>query len=202
MPPLRAESSTVSLPPRERALAKRCAKAIKLGLPPSSASKSPAKGIRKRRKVPAPPPTLATTRKRRGAEVAYIDQPDGYHIKHVVRHPETLRPPPSVPYLPGEEDILRSDVESDDGDVELNDGDMTMHKLTHVPYPADFDIAAEVEETPTEPDTNLVDYNAEGEDEDEDVNMEASETYTSAMDLPQAMGISHVASSPMLIPNS
>ncbi|KAG9084397.1 hypothetical protein FS749_005264 [Ceratobasidium sp. UAMH 11750] len=117
MIPLRAESSTVSLPPRERASAKRRAKAIKLGLSPSVAGKSPAKGSRKRAKAPAPPPTLAATRKRRAAaDVAYLDRPDGYHIKRVVRR-VSPGPAPPVPYLPGEEDIPRSDAESDDSDA-------------------------------------------------------------------------------------
>ncbi|KAG8728155.1 hypothetical protein FRC10_005254, partial [Ceratobasidium sp. 414] len=159
MIPLRAESSTVSLPPRERALAKRRAKAIKLGLPPSIASKSPAKGIQKRAKPPAPPPTLAATRQRRAAaDVAYLDRPDGYHIKRVVRR-VSPGPAPPVPYLPGEEDIPRSDTESEDSDAQVPE----LAALS-----TNSRVAVETEDTPTEPDSDLVDYDAEGEDEDGD----------------------------------
>ncbi|KAG8732210.1 hypothetical protein FRC10_001159 [Ceratobasidium sp. 414] len=159
MIPLRAESSTVSLPPWERALAKHRAKAIKLGLPPSIASKSPAKGIQKRAKPPVPPPTLAATRQRRAAaDVAYLDRPDGYHIKRVVRR-VSPGPAPPVPYLPGEEDIPRSDTESEDSDAQVPE----LAALS-----TNSRVAIETEDTPTEPDSDLVDYDAEGEDEDGD----------------------------------
>ncbi|KAG8731262.1 hypothetical protein FRC10_001915 [Ceratobasidium sp. 414] len=165
MLPLRAESSTVSLPPRERALAKRRAKAIKLGLSPSISRKSPAKVARKRGKAPAPAPTLAATRKRRAAaDVAYLDRPDGYHIKRVVRRLPTPGSHPPIPYLQGQEDIPHSDAESDGSDE-------TMLELTHTAnlngHDGVLDIAAEADETPTELDPDLLDYDAEGEDEDE-----------------------------------
>ncbi|KAG8737647.1 hypothetical protein FRC10_007970 [Ceratobasidium sp. 414] len=166
MIPLRAESSTVSLPPRDRVLTKRPAKAIKLGLSHSVASKSPAKGTRKRAKAPPPPPALAATRKRRaGADAAYFNRPDGYHhIKRVIRR-VSPGPAPPVPYLPGEEDIPHSDTESDNSNA-------TILELARPPgldgLCTDFGVAAETEDTPTEPDSDLVDYDAEGEDEDED----------------------------------
>jgi hypothetical protein len=97
MPPLRAELSTVSVPPRERILAKRRAMAIKNGLPLGPS----ADGARQTANVPVP--TLASTRERReAADVAYLSRPDGYHIKRVVRRPATPQPPP-VPYLMGQD---------------------------------------------------------------------------------------------------
>ncbi|KAF8606748.1 hypothetical protein BDV93DRAFT_553224 [Ceratobasidium sp. AG-I] len=111
MPPLRPESSTVSMPPRERALARRRAKAIQNGEPIPRPSDN---GVKQKGKALAP--TLASTRKRRPAalDVAYIDRADGYHIKQVVRRPVTPKHAPPVQYLPGQEDIPRSDNESDD----------------------------------------------------------------------------------------
>lgn len=100
MSPLRAESSTVSMPPRERRPAKRRAKAIRQGQPiPDAGTNS----VRKIAKVPLP--TLAATRQRRLAalNVAYIDRPDGYHIKQVVRRPSTPDHAPPIPYLNGQE---------------------------------------------------------------------------------------------------
>ena len=99
MNPLRAESSTTSMPPRERIVAKRRAKAIRMGQPLPRAVTN---RIKKTTKAPAP--TLAATRKRRLAalDVAYIDRPDGYHIKRVVRRPATPEHIPVVPYLPGQ----------------------------------------------------------------------------------------------------
>ncbi|KAG9088148.1 hypothetical protein FRC06_002211 [Ceratobasidium sp. 370] len=164
MPPLRAESSTVSLPPRERVLAKHHAKAIKLGLPPSVASESPAKGTQKRT-GPAPLPTLAATHQRHAAaDVAYLDRPDGYHVKRIV-HQVTPGPVPPILYLPGEENIPHSDVESDDSNTTVPE--LTNSASLGGPGP-NFDIVAKVEETPTELDTDLVDYDAEGEDDDRD----------------------------------
>lgn len=103
MPPVRAESSTVSLPPRERRLGKQRAKAIKLGLPPLVSTKSPTKKTRKDAQKSAP--TLASTRVRRAGamDVAYLNRPDGFHIKRVVRRPPTPRPAPPVPYLSGQD---------------------------------------------------------------------------------------------------
>ncbi|KAG9076442.1 hypothetical protein FS749_011786 [Ceratobasidium sp. UAMH 11750] len=169
MPALHAESSTVSLPPRERALTKRRAKAIKLGLPPSTSGKSPAKAIQKRGKAPMPPPTLAATRQRRAAaDVAYLDRPDGYHIKRVVRR-QTPGPAPPIPYLPGEEDIPPSNAESDDSNA-------TLPELARPADPSElnlgFNVASEVEDMLPEMDPDLLDYDAEGEDKDMDVCME------------------------------
>lgn len=105
MSPLRAESSTVSLAPRERRAAKRRAKAIRQGQPISHTSTN---GVKKLAKAPAP--TLATTRKRRAAalNIAYIDRPDGYHIKQVVRRLATPDHAPPIPYLRGQEGELVS----------------------------------------------------------------------------------------------
>lgn len=100
MGPLRAESSTTSMPPRERIVAKCHAKAIRKGQPmPRTVTD------RARKTTKAPAPTLAATRKRRLAalNVAYIDRPDGYHIKRVVRRPATPERVPGIPYLPGQE---------------------------------------------------------------------------------------------------
>ncbi|KAG9080275.1 hypothetical protein FRC06_006842, partial [Ceratobasidium sp. 370] len=156
MPPLRAEVSTVSLPPRERMLAKRRAKAIKLGLSPSFASKSPVTQARKATKALVP--TLASTRKRRAAaDHAYFAWPDGYHIKPVVRRPPT--------------------PEGQDSDGESNVTDATVPELIHMAgFDVDntgFNVAAETEEPPLLVDSDLLDYDAEGEDdvEDEDVQM-------------------------------
>ncbi|KAG8732071.1 hypothetical protein FRC10_001257, partial [Ceratobasidium sp. 414] len=171
MIPLRAESSTVSLPPRERTLAKRRAKAIKLGLSPSVACKSPAKRARKRAKAPVPPTLAATCQRRAAANVAYIEQPDGYHVKQVVRR-VTPGPAPPVPYLPGEEDLPHSDAESDGSDAtELQL--VSSNNLGELS--TTFDVGLEADETPTEPDIDLVDYDAEGEDEDEDIHMQATQ---------------------------
>jgi hypothetical protein len=102
MPPLRTELSTVSIPPREKLVAKRRAKAIKLGLPVLDPSTH---GVKQKTK--APTPTLAATRERRAAalDVAYLDRPDGIHIKRVVRRAATPKPPP-VPYLTGQDGEL------------------------------------------------------------------------------------------------
>ncbi|KAF8595896.1 hypothetical protein BDV93DRAFT_514595 [Ceratobasidium sp. AG-I] len=160
MPPVRAESSTVSLPPRERRLGKQRAKAIKLGLPPSVSSRSPAKRTRKVAQKSVP--TLASTRVRRAGamDVAYLNRPDGFHIKRVVRRPPTPGPAPSVPYLPGQEDIPLSDAESDATDA-------TMLDLTHEngPYPDAFGHCDAVGNLD---DLNLLDYDAEGEDEEDE----------------------------------
>ncbi|KAB5589641.1 hypothetical protein CTheo_6914 [Ceratobasidium theobromae] len=104
MPPLRAESSTVSLPPRERIVAKRRTKAIQHGKPMPHLQTA---------RVPAP--TLAATRTRRLAamDVAYLSRPDGFHIKRVVRRPATPDRAPSIPYLEGQDDIPRSNKDSD-----------------------------------------------------------------------------------------
>ncbi|KAG8738805.1 hypothetical protein FRC10_006457 [Ceratobasidium sp. 414] len=163
-------------------LAKRRAKAMKLRLPPSIAGKSLAKGTRKRAKAPVPPPTLAATHARRAAaDVGYIAQPDGYHIKRVV-HRVTPGPAPPVPYLPGEEgrfyshvkynylthftlDIPHSDAESDNSDATV----LELTNLSHLgQLDTTFDVAAEAGKTLIEPNGDLVDYDAEGEDEDED----------------------------------
>jgi hypothetical protein len=100
MSPLRAESSTVSMPPRERILCKQRAKAIRHGQPVLPHSTTGTK-----RSAKAPAPTLATTRKRRSAalDIAYLDRPDGYHIKCVVRRSPTPQHIPPIPYLPGQD---------------------------------------------------------------------------------------------------
>ncbi|QRV82705.1 hypothetical protein RhiJN_10725 [Ceratobasidium sp. AG-Ba] len=168
MPAIRAKSaSVVSMPPRERRLAKRRARAAKLGLglPPSVAGHSPNKTTRKEAKGPVPL-TLAATRERRaGANRAYLVRPDGIHIKRVEHRPAP-EPVPHVPYLPGQEDIPHSDDESN----ESNNFDHTIpnasiaaehHILDHT-----FDVADEADD--------LLDYDAEGEDDDEhaDTNMD------------------------------
>ncbi|KAG9091718.1 hypothetical protein FRC06_000441 [Ceratobasidium sp. 370] len=65
--------------------------------------------------------------------------------------------------------IPHSDAESDDSDT-------TVLELASSAglggFSPTLDIAVEAEETPTEPHTDLVDYDAEGEDEDEDVHMQ------------------------------
>ncbi|KAG9088047.1 hypothetical protein FRC06_002249, partial [Ceratobasidium sp. 370] len=145
-------------------LSKHCAKAMKLKLPPLVAGKSPAKGAQKRAKAPAPTPTLAATREQRAAvDVAYLNRPDGYHIKQVVRQ-LSPGPAPPVPYLPGEEDILHSDAESDD-----SNGTALELACPANPngLPTNPRVPAETKDTPTEPD-DLVDYDAEGEAEAED----------------------------------
>ncbi|KAG9105104.1 hypothetical protein FRC07_009620, partial [Ceratobasidium sp. 392] len=113
MAALRAELSTVSLPPRDLFLAKRRAKAIRRGVSPSVVANDLAQ--QKKRRAKAPAPTLASTRKRRlGRELGYYDQhPDGcFRFKRVnCRSP--LPPVPAVPYLAGQEDIPHSDAESD-----------------------------------------------------------------------------------------
>jgi hypothetical protein len=96
MPPLRAESSTVSIPPRERILAKRCAKAIEHGRSVSHHNSHSASQTAK-----APVPTLAATCERRAAamNVAYLSRPDGIHIKKVVRRSAIPDRAPPIPYL-------------------------------------------------------------------------------------------------------
>lgn len=98
--PLRTELSTVSMPPREQIVAKRRAKAIQQGQPVPHANTN---GTRKKAKAPVP--TLAATRQRRQAalEVAYLDRPDGYHIKKIVRRPATPEQVAPVPYLQGQD---------------------------------------------------------------------------------------------------
>lgn len=153
MPPLRAEESTVSLPPRERRLAKRRARAMKLGLPPSTMERSAVKAAR-RRQANQPTPTLASTRARRSGELAFFNKADGFHIKRVVRRAMPHSPVPRVPYLPGQEDIPHSDTESDIGDTT---------SLKEV-LPSLDGAIVEPEELGTEPDE--LDYDAEGEDDD------------------------------------
>jgi hypothetical protein len=102
MPPVRPESSTVSVPPRELIVAKRRAKAIKQGqavIPSANGARQTAKALA---------PTLAATRERRAAaiDVAYLSRPDGVHIKRVVRRPATPVRAPPVPYLTGQEGEL------------------------------------------------------------------------------------------------
>jgi hypothetical protein len=176
MPPLRAELSTVSIPPREKRLAKHRAKAIKLGLPPSALVRDTSKHIKKAA-TNMLTPTLASTRTRRAREFAYFSKPDGFYVKRVVRRP-TQAPISHTPYLPGQEgellftticnnlnvnktitDIPHSDSESDTTDV-------TMLEVAT----GGFEDAENMDESiATEP--NELDYDAEGED-DEDVAME------------------------------
>ncbi|KAG8774734.1 hypothetical protein FRC12_001845 [Ceratobasidium sp. 428] len=167
MPPARTESSIVSLPPRERALAKRCAKAMRLGISPSLVGKT---SKTTKRKAKAPAPTLASTRKRRpGADFAYLNRPDGFHVKRVVRHPGTPERAPPVPYLPGQEDIPLSDTDSDTSDDDAPE-------LTSAVGPGKpsqcFNVATEAGDTTVPTDPDLLDYDAEGEDDDEDICME------------------------------
>ncbi|KAF8594554.1 hypothetical protein BDV93DRAFT_515685 [Ceratobasidium sp. AG-I] len=168
MGPLRAESSTVSLPPSERMLAKRRAKAIRNGLPIPRDGTNNAK-----QKGKAPAPILAATRERRSAalNVAYINQPDGYHIKRVVRRPATPKRAPPVPYLPSQEDIDRSEDDSDnDSD---SDGSSTtatvLDGLLTTGSDADmFMDDGNAEMFATQP--GEMDYDAEGETDDEVMN--------------------------------
>jgi hypothetical protein len=99
MPPLRTELSTVSIPPREWILAKRRANAIAHGRPVSHSSSGSARQTAKALTL-----TLAVTRKRRTAalDVAYLRQPDGIHIKRVVRRPAISDCAPPIPYLEGQ----------------------------------------------------------------------------------------------------
>ncbi|KAG8718405.1 hypothetical protein FRC09_012714 [Ceratobasidium sp. 395] len=159
------------MPPREKRAARRRARAAKLGLglPPLVTGRSPVKRTHKGVKAPVLP-TLAATRKRReGTDRAYLNRADGFHIKHVVRRPVTSEHAPPVAYLPGQEDIPRSDVESET-DNSKDTTPTTCRSLpkapytaTHVPRVAEyvglgdqFDIAAE---------DDLLDYDAEGEDD-------------------------------------
>jgi hypothetical protein len=105
MPPLRAEASTVSLPPRERRVAKRRAKAIKLGLTPSGVLTGAAAKSGKQ-KANLPKPTLASTRARCQRELAFFNRADGIHVKQVVRRTATHAKVPRIPYLPGQEGKL------------------------------------------------------------------------------------------------
>ncbi|KAG9121597.1 hypothetical protein FRC07_002391 [Ceratobasidium sp. 392] len=162
MSALRAQSSTVSLPPREKMLARRRAKAIKLGhsIATIGAPRPP------RRKAKTPAPTLAATRQRRQKEYAYFNRPDGYQVKQVVRRPRT--PPATataVRYLPGQEDIPHSDGDSD------GDSDTMMCGGRPPAYPTNCE-AAEGMEHELEGDTDVdefdddADADADGEDDD------------------------------------
>jgi hypothetical protein len=102
---LRTESSTVSIPPRERRAAKRRAKALKLGIPSLAKAKASSKKIQRQAKPLAP--TLASTRERRGGELAFFNKADGFHVKRVVRRKATNTPVPQIPYLPGQEGQYR-----------------------------------------------------------------------------------------------
>ncbi|KAG9124315.1 hypothetical protein FRC07_012067 [Ceratobasidium sp. 392] len=154
---IRAESaSVVSMPPREKRIAKRRARAAKLGLglPPSVMGKSSVKQTQKGVKPPVP--TLAALRKR-------------------LHRPPTPEPASPVAYLPGQEDIPRSDNEFDNRDRTTANihhvAPPTHHitpagasHLTEHNFDDHFDVAAE--------DDNLLDYDAEGEDDDEQVDTE------------------------------
>ncbi|KAG9122593.1 hypothetical protein FRC07_000967 [Ceratobasidium sp. 392] len=194
MPGIRAETaSVVSLPPRERRAAKHRARAIKLGLPPSVASKHHAKRTLRKAKAPVPP-TLAATRKRRaGADRAYLVRADGFHVKHVVRRPATPEPVLPVPYLSGQEDIPHSDTEFDDLDnATATFNTMTgnaAHTIESTGPNSHFDVAAEADD--------LLDYDAEGEDDDEQMDIDMDfEDFTAGgqssrtiLDSPSAGGV-------------
>ncbi|KAF8606213.1 hypothetical protein BDV93DRAFT_521056, partial [Ceratobasidium sp. AG-I] len=157
--PLRTELSTVSLPPRERIVARRCAKAIRQGQPVSGIDTN---SVRKTAK--APMPTLAATRERRTAalNVAYLDRPDGYHIKKVVRRPATTGRPAPVPYLTGQEDLPCSDDESDDDSTSTATLETVpeIFSVTDAPN-ANFNVGL----IPAQPED--IDHDAEGETDDE-----------------------------------
>ncbi|KAG9095405.1 hypothetical protein FS749_010516 [Ceratobasidium sp. UAMH 11750] len=150
----RTQPSVLSRPPRESREQRRRAKAHRAGLPiQNTAPSTPAN---------APAATLASTRTRRPIpEVGYTVDKDGYHVKPVERKPKKSQPTRPVAYLPGQEDIPRSDSESD---TESNNGDLDMLTTFH-PAPTSpnnriehpFNIEDEFE---------LVDEDAEGEDED------------------------------------
>ncbi|KAG8777228.1 hypothetical protein FRC12_000490 [Ceratobasidium sp. 428] len=193
MPATRPESSVVSLPPRERALAKRRAKAMRHGISPSLVGKS--SKVTKRKAKAAPAPTLASTRKRRAAaDFAYLNRPDGFHVKRVVRRPGTPERAPPVPYLPGQEDIPPSDTESD-SEPEDTTPELTGTVGSNEPN-CSFNVVTEADDTTIPSDYDLLDYDAEGEDEDEDVCMEGI-TYSNYL-ASTANGRTHGTDTPAL----
>ncbi|KAG8794426.1 hypothetical protein FRC12_024578 [Ceratobasidium sp. 428] len=174
MAPLRAELSTVSLPPQDLLLAKRRAKAIKRGISPSVLANDLAR--QKKRQGKAPAPTLASLRERRlGRELGYYNPPpngDGcFKFKRINRRPPLVRTP-AVPYLAGQEDIPHSDTESDATgatapelapqgvDVTMQDAESAEAINTHDEEDEDADADGEDE------DADEDDEDAEGEDDD------------------------------------
>ncbi|KAG8782663.1 hypothetical protein FRC12_020582 [Ceratobasidium sp. 428] len=150
----RTQPSVLSRPPREARQLRRQAKARKAGLPiEKPVPPTPAN---------APAATLASTRARRPMpEVGYTKDKDGYHVKPVNRKPKKSQPTPSVAYLPGQEDIphsdLESDTDSDNGDLEVPTALDPAPTLPNGHVERTFNIEDESE---------LVDEDAEGEDED------------------------------------
>ncbi|QRV72033.1 hypothetical protein RhiJN_00047 [Ceratobasidium sp. AG-Ba] len=168
MPPVCAESSTVSIPPREKRPAKRNEKACKQKAHsgPPGPPNPPGPPIGAKRKAKQPILTLAGQRQRRANEVAYVSRPDGIHIKRVVRRSSDPGLPLAVPYLPGQEDLPHSDAESDSTDA-------TILEISTIPTQdsgVDMEVDTDEFEGVIEPagvDKELWDYDAEGEDEDE-----------------------------------
>ncbi|KAG9100288.1 hypothetical protein FRC06_004317 [Ceratobasidium sp. 370] len=156
MPPVHAELSMVSLPLRERILAKCRAKAIANGQPLPQLTK---------RMTKVPTLTLAGTRQRRSAamDVAYLRRPDGIHITQVVR-----RAPPQMCHQfhilkAKKANIPHSDEDSND---RTDDGTVTTVPeigLPMITWDIDVDMGAHINATQLEDS----DYDAEGEDDDD-----------------------------------
>ncbi|KAG9080622.1 hypothetical protein FRC06_006337, partial [Ceratobasidium sp. 370] len=109
-----------------------------------------------KRSVKAPEPTLATTRQRHSdaLNVAYLNQPNGYHIKRVV-HRAAPPPPSPIPYLSDQDNIPRSDDED-------SDRESTAPTVPEFAVPIGVpDINMDVDADPED------DYDAEGETDDE-----------------------------------
>ncbi|KAG9122039.1 hypothetical protein FRC07_001750 [Ceratobasidium sp. 392] len=160
----RTQPSVLSRPPREAQQLRRQAKACKAGLPVENPTPpTPAN---------APAATLASTRSRRPMpEVGYTVDRDGYHVKPIDRKAKRSQPTPPVAYLPGQEDIPRSDSESDtdsdNGDLDVPTAFVAAPTLPNGHIEHTFNIEGELE---------LVDEDAEGEDED--IEMDDCEDFT------------------------
>ncbi|QRW10719.1 hypothetical protein RhiLY_09718 [Ceratobasidium sp. AG-Ba] len=101
---------------------------------------------------------LVPDKRRIGANRAYLVQSDGIHIKRVVPRP-VPEPVQLVPYLPGQEDIQHSDDESSGFESTIANTCNT----------AKYQTLGNRLNTPDKTD-DLLDYDAEGEDNDEYTN--------------------------------
>ncbi|KAG9127272.1 hypothetical protein FRC07_015084 [Ceratobasidium sp. 392] len=148
------QPSVLSRPPRKAQQLHCQAKARKAGLPienpiPPTPANTPAATL------------VSTCTRHPMPEVGYTLDKYGYHVKPVKRKPKKSQPTPPVAYLPGQEDIPHSDSEFD---TDSDNGDLGV--------PTAFDPAptlpnGHIEHTfNIEDGFELVDEDAEGEDED------------------------------------